>query len=163
MCLLPNRNLLPTIIGIPPDYFGCPERRPEPIRGGDLGATAKPIERSALAVGAVRIETISVAGAEPRGMSDNDEEAEEAEPAVELGEGPDVAGEPITRVASRLTWPAKRSDVRAQEGDAEVRSPEGPRTLDDVLAESAVPLFESRSEFIAEVEELVGRGPVATE
>jgi len=51
-------------------------------------------------------------------MSDNDEaEAEEPEePAVELGEGPDVAGEPIARVASRLTWPAKRSDLRAQEG-----------------------------------------------
>jgi len=95
-------------------------------------------------------------------MSDN-EEAEESEPAVELGEGPDVAGEPIARVASRLTWPAKRSDVVAQEGDAAVRSPDGPRDLDDVLAESEVPLFESRSEFVAEIEELVGRGPVATE
>ncbi|WP_144924634.1 DUF5789 family protein [Halorubrum salsamenti] len=98
-------------------------------------------------------------------MSDNDEaEAEEAEePAVELGEGPDVAGEPIARVASRLTWPAKRSDLRAQEGDATIRTPEGPRDLDDVLAESEVPLFESRSEFVTEVEEVVGRGPVATE
>lgn len=96
-------------------------------------------------------------------MSDNEEEAEEAEPAIELGEGPDVTGEPISRVASRLTWPAKRSDVRAQEGDAVVRSPEGPRDLDDVLAESEVPLFESRSEFVAEVESVVGRGPVATE
>ncbi|WP_435074890.1 DUF5789 family protein [Halorubrum sp. HHNYT27] len=95
-------------------------------------------------------------------MSDN-EEAEESEPAVELGDGPDVAGEPIVRVASRLTWPAKRSDVVAQEGDAAVRSPDGPRDLDDVLADSEVPLFESRSEFVAEVEELVGRGPVATE
>ncbi|WP_280586347.1 DUF5789 family protein [Halorubrum sp. Boch-26] len=95
-------------------------------------------------------------------MSDN-EEAEESEPAVELGEGPDVAGEPITRVASRLTWPATRSDVVAQEGDAVVRSPDGPRDLDEVLADSEVPLFESRSEFAAEVEELVGRGPVATE
>jgi hypothetical protein len=95
-------------------------------------------------------------------MSDN-EEAEESEPAVELGDGPDVAGEPIARVASRLTWPAKRSDVVAQEGDAAVRTPEGPRDLDDVLAESEVPLYESRSEFVADVEELVGRGPVATE
>jgi hypothetical protein len=95
-------------------------------------------------------------------MSDN-EEAEESEPAVELGDGPDVAGEPIARVASRLTWPAKRSDVVAQEGDAAVRTPEGPRDLDDVLAESEVPLYESRSEFVADVEELAGRGPVATE
>ncbi|MFW6317296.1 MAG: DUF5789 family protein [Halorubrum sp.] len=100
-------------------------------------------------------------------MSDTDadegDEEAEAEPAVELGDGPDVAGEPIARVASRLTWPAKRSDVVAQEGDAAVRSPDGPRDLDDVLADSEVPLFESRSEFVAEVEELVGRGPVATE
>lgn len=95
-------------------------------------------------------------------MSDN-EEAEESEPAVELGDGPDVAGEPIARVASRLTWPAKRSDVVAQEGDAAVRTPDGSRDLDDVLADSEVPLFESRSEFVAEVEGLVGRGPVATE
>ncbi|MDZ5810306.1 DUF5789 family protein [Halorubrum sp. AD140] len=98
-------------------------------------------------------------------MSDNEEaeEVDEAEPAIELGEGPEVAGEPIARVASRLTWPAKRSDVVAQEGDAAVRSPDGPRDLDDVLADSEVPLFESRSEFVAEVEALVGRGPVATE
>jgi len=95
-------------------------------------------------------------------MSDN-EEAEESEPAVELGDGPDVAGEPIARVASRLTWPAKRSDVVAQEGDAAVRTPDGSRDLGDVLADSEVPLFESRSEFVAEVQELVGRGPVATE
>jgi len=95
-------------------------------------------------------------------MSDN-EEAEESGPAVELGDGPDVAGEPIARVASRLTWPAKRSDVVAQEGDAAVRTPDGSRDLDDVLADSEVPLYESRSEFVADVEALVGRGPVATE
>jgi hypothetical protein len=95
-------------------------------------------------------------------MSDN-EEAEESEPAVELGDGPDVAGEPIARVASRLTWPAKRSDLVAQAGDAVIRTPDGPRDLDDVLADSEVPLFESRSEFVTEVEGLVGRGPVATE
>ncbi|MFC6752863.1 DUF5789 family protein [Halorubrum tibetense] len=99
-------------------------------------------------------------------MSDTDAEADaEAEevPAVELGEGPDVAGEPIARVASRLTWPAKRSDIRAQEGDSEIRTPEGPVELDGALAESDVSLFESRGEFVDAVEEVVGRGPVATE
>lgn len=96
-------------------------------------------------------------------MSDTDDTAEEAEPAVELGEGPDVSGEPIARVASRLTWPTKRSDVRTQEGDAVIRTPDGPKELDSVLADSAIPLFESRSEFVTEVESLVGRGPVATE
>ena len=96
-------------------------------------------------------------------MSDNDADEAEAEPAVELGTGPDVAGEPVARVASRLTWPATRSDILAQEGDAELRTPDGARTLDDVLADSEVPLFESRGEFIGEVEDLVGSGPVATE
>jgi hypothetical protein len=96
-------------------------------------------------------------------MSDNDADEAEAEPAVELGTGPDVAGEPIARVASRLTWPATRSDLLAQEGDAEIRTPDGERSLDDVLADSEVPLFESRGEFIGEVEDLAGSGPVATE
>ncbi|GAA0520266.1 hypothetical protein SAMN04488066_12714 [Halorubrum aquaticum] len=101
-------------------------------------------------------------------MSDTDEEAdaeaeEDAEPAVELGDGPDVAGEPVARVASRLTWPATRSDVRAQEGDATVRTPDGPTSLDAVLEESEVPLFESRGEFREAVEDVVGSGPVATE
>jgi len=95
--------------------------------------------------------------------ADNGDEEAEAEPAIGLGDGPDVAGEPVARVASRLTWPATRSDVREQEGDAEVRTPEGPRTLDDVLAESEVPLFESRGDFVRAVEAVVGRGPVATE
>ena len=96
-------------------------------------------------------------------MSDTDEEAEEEAPAVELGEGPDIEGEPLARVASRLTWPAKRSDVRAQEGETVIRTPEGPVELDEALAESEVPLFESRSDFLEAVENVVGRGPVATE
>ena len=95
--------------------------------------------------------------------TDSDDGDEEAEPAVGLGDGPDVPGEPVARVASRLTWPATRSDVREQEGDAEIRTPDGPRGLDGVLAESEVPLFESRSEFVRAVEDIVGRGPVATE
>ncbi len=93
-------------------------------------------------------------------MSDTDEEAA---PAVELGQGPEVDGEPLARVASRLTWPAKRSDVRTQEGESVIRTPEGPVRLDDALAAAEVPLFESRSAFIKAVEDVVGRGPVATE
>lgn len=101
-------------------------------------------------------------------MSDTDDETgaedeEESEPAVELGSGPDVEGQPVARVASRLTWPAARSDVRAQEGDSVIRTPDGPRDLDAVLVESDVPLFESRSEFLDAVAAVVGRGPVATE
>ncbi|WP_418281800.1 DUF5789 family protein [Halorubrum sp. DTA98] len=97
-------------------------------------------------------------------MSDTEaEDAEEAEPAVELGDGPDVDGEPIARVAARLTWPAKNSDVRTQEGDAVVRTPDGPKELDAVLVDTDRPLFESRGEFVDAVESVVGSGPVATE
>lgn len=93
----------------------------------------------------------------------SEDEDAEAEPAVELGEGPDVAGEPIARVASRLTWPAQNSDVVAQEGDATIRTPDGPRDLDAVLDETDVSLFETRQDFVDAVEAVVGTGPVATE
>ena len=96
-------------------------------------------------------------------MSDTDEEEATAAPAVELGSGPDVPGEPIARVAARLTWPAKQSDVVAQEGDAVVRTPTGPQQLGEVLAKSEVPLFQSRSKFVAAVETVVGTGPVTTD
>ena len=91
-----------------------------------------------------------------------DEETEE-EPAVELGEGPDVAGQPIARVAARLTWPKPKSEVVDQEGDATIRTPEGPRDLEAVLAESEETLFDSRQAFVDAVEAVVGTGPVATE
>lgn len=95
-------------------------------------------------------------------MSETDEDAD-AEPAVELGEGPAVEGEPVARVAARLTWPATRSEVQTQEGNAVVRTPDGPAQLTEVLEESDVPLYESRSEFRAAVTDVVGDGPVATE
>jgi hypothetical protein len=101
-------------------------------------------------------------------MSDTDEagdteDEEDAASGVELGTGPAVEGQPVARVASRLTWPAERSAVREQEGDATVRTPDGPTDLDAILAASDVPLFEDRSEFLAAVEDVIGRGPVATE
>ena len=101
-------------------------------------------------------------------MSDTDDETDaadeaESEPAVELGSGLDVEGQPVGRVAARLTWPATRRDVRAQEGDSVIRTPDGPQELDAVLAASDVPLFESRGEFLDAVSAVVGRGPVATE
>lgn len=95
-------------------------------------------------------------------MSDDDGE-EEAEPAVELGDGPDVEGQPVARVASRLTWPAQKSDVDVQEGDSTIRTPDGPRELSAVLEEVDATLFESRGDFVEHVEDAVGHGPVATE
>lgn len=98
-----------------------------------------------------------------RRMADtDDEDGEEAEPAVELGEGPPVEGAPIARVAARLTWPQELSTVRAKEGDAVVRTPDGPRDLDGVLDEVDVTYFDSRQTFVGAVRGVVGNGPVRT-
>ena len=96
-------------------------------------------------------------------MSDTEEEAEETEPAVPLGDGPEIEGEPLARVASRLTWPAQKSDAIAQEGETTIRTPQGPRDLASVLEASDVPLFQNRSEFVEAVEAVIGSGPVAVE
>ncbi|AUX07723.1 hypothetical protein AArcSl_0065 [Halalkaliarchaeum desulfuricum] len=94
----------------------------------------------------------------------SDEESEEPEePTVELGEGPDVEGAPLSRVASRLTWPQTKSDVEAQEGDAEIRTPDGPTSLSELLEDVDETYFDSRQAFVAEIEAAAGRGPVATE
>lgn len=95
-------------------------------------------------------------------MSDDESEAEE-EPAVELGEGAAVEGAPLARVASRLTWPQERSRIVEKEGDATIRTPEGPQNLEEVLSETDVSYFESRQEFTEAVEGVVGRGPVQPE
>ncbi|PSQ28450.1 hypothetical protein BRD03_03690 [Halobacteriales archaeon QS_9_68_17] len=93
-------------------------------------------------------------------MADDDEE-EEA-PAVELGDGDPVEGAPLARVASRLTWPKERSEIERLEGDATIRTPDGSETLADVLPETATTYFDSRQEFVDEVERVVGTGAVPT-
>ncbi|MXR41797.1 hypothetical protein GRX01_10675 [Halobaculum sp. WSA2] len=95
-------------------------------------------------------------------MADDDEPEEEEEPAVELGEGPTVEGAPLARVASRLTWPQERSAVLDKEGDATIRTPDGPRELSDVLSEVDITYFDRRQTFVDAVENEVGRGPVRT-
>jgi len=96
-------------------------------------------------------------------MSEDESEAEEEEPAVELGEGTAVEGAPLARVAARLTWPKERSRIAEQEGDASIRTPDGPRVLRDVLEETETTYFDSRQTFVDAVEDVVGRGPVQTE
>lgn len=92
-----------------------------------------------------------------------DDESEEAEePAVELGEGPDVEGAPLARVASRLTWPQEKSRIVRKEGDAVIRTPDGPRELGDVLDSVDVTYFDRRQTFVSAVEDVIGRGPVET-
>lgn len=93
-------------------------------------------------------------------MADDDEESEE--PAVELGEGPDVPGAPVARVASRLTWPQEKSRIVDKEGDTEIRTPDGPRRLADVLAAVETTYFDRRQTFLDAVESVIGAGPVAT-
>jgi len=91
-----------------------------------------------------------------------DDEEEDEGPAVELGEGESVEGAPLARVAARLTWGIEKSEIERREGDTEIRTPEGPRELSDLLAEVDVPYFESRHEFADVVGEVVGDGPVPT-
>ncbi|WP_277554266.1 DUF5789 family protein [Halobaculum limi] len=92
----------------------------------------------------------------------DDDEAEEAEPAVELGEGPAVEGAPLARVASRLTWPQEKSRVLDKEGEAVIRTPDGPRELADVLSNVEDTYFDRRQTFVDAVEDVIGRGPVQT-
>lgn len=95
-------------------------------------------------------------------MADDDDSEEETEPAVELGDGPAVEGAPLARVASRLTWPQERSRVIDREGDATIRTPDGPRELADVLEAVDTTYFDRRQTFVEAVEDVIGRGPVRT-
>jgi hypothetical protein len=94
-------------------------------------------------------------------MADDADDADE-EPAVELGEGDPVEGAPLARVASRLTWPQEASAVRRKEGDATIRTPDGPRTVGSVLDEVDETYFDTRQTFLSAVRSVVGTGPVAT-
>lgn len=93
----------------------------------------------------------------------DDEDAETEEPAVELGEGESVEGAPVARVASRLTWPQERERILRKEGDSVVRTPSGPQTLSDVLAQVDTTYFDRRQTFVDAVQDVVGRGPVQTD
>ena len=95
-------------------------------------------------------------------MADGDE-AEDEGPVVELGEGTPVEGQPLARVAARLTWPHEVSRIRAQEGDSVVRTPDGPRPLSDVLDEVEETYIDSRQTFVTAVRDVVGTGPVEPE
>lgn len=91
------------------------------------------------------------------------EDAENAEPDVELGERKTIEGQPVARVASRLVWPKSNGDVAAQEGSATIRTPDGPRELSTVLEETDETFFETRRAFIDAVEDVIGRGPITSE
>ena len=92
----------------------------------------------------------------------DDTEDEEEEPAVELGEGEPVEGAPVARVASRLTWPKERSAIDELEGESVVRTPDGPRELSDILAETETTYYGTRQDFVDAIERVIGTGPVPT-
>ncbi|MFB6211387.1 MAG: DUF5789 family protein [Halobacteriales archaeon] len=94
--------------------------------------------------------------------TEEDQEEEAEEPAVELGTAPAVEGAPIARVASRLTWPIERSEIDRKEGDTEIRTPEGPMSLSSVLEDVETTYFDGRQEFIHAVEDVIGTGPIPT-
>jgi hypothetical protein len=93
-------------------------------------------------------------------MADDEDETEE--PVVELGDREPVEGQPIARVASRLTWPKEKSRVVEKEGDSVIRTPDGPQTLADVLESVDVTYFDGRQSFVRAVTDAVGHGPVQT-
>ena len=95
--------------------------------------------------------------------ADDNGEAESDAPAVELGEGEPVAGAPIARVASRLTWPQEKSEIERKEGAVEIRTPEGPRPLSGLLEAVDDTYFARRQDFVAAVRDAAGHGPVRPE
>ena len=95
-------------------------------------------------------------------MADDEDDQAETEPAVSLGEGESVEGAPVARVASRLTWPQEKHRIERKEGDAVIRTPDGPRELAGVLDGTEETYFDARRTFVAAVESVVGDGPVRT-
>jgi len=91
-----------------------------------------------------------------------DDDSEDEGPAVELGAGEPVEGAPLARVASRLTWGMKKSEIDRREGDTTIRTPDGPRELGGVLDDVDVPYFERRQAFTGAVREVIGTGPIPT-
>jgi hypothetical protein len=93
----------------------------------------------------------------------DDEEEEESGPVVELGEGEDVEGVPLSQVTSRLHFGIELSEVVRRAGDTEIRTPDGPQTLESVLSETDETYFPTRQDFESAVRGAVGTGPVPTE
>lgn len=97
------------------------------------------------------------------GMAEDAEDEAADEPSVELGTGATVEGAPLARVAARLTWPIERSEVVRKEGETEIRTPDGPRSLADILEEVDTTYFATRQAFVGDVRAAIGVGPIPTE
>lgn len=95
-------------------------------------------------------------------MADNDEE-EDAEPAVELGDGVTVQGAPLSRVAARMTWPMEKSALIERAGAEEIRTADGPVSLEALLETVDDTYFGSQQHFVEAVREELPSGPITTE
>ena len=116
--------------------------------------------------GGPRVENSNHGAAEGPCMAEDDdseEDAEDAGPAVELGSGADVEGAPLARVAARHMWGMDKSTVIDREGGVDIRTPDGPKTLADILYDVDETYFPDRQSFEDAVREQVGTGPVPTE
>ncbi len=88
-------------------------------------------------------------------MSDDD--------GLTLGERRPVDGAPLARVSSRLTWPKERSEVDRIEGETVIRTPDGPRTISEILEDVEETYFSTGREFETNVRAVIGTGPIPTE
>ncbi len=94
---------------------------------------------------------------------EDDTEAEANEPGVELGDHPPVEGAPLARIASRLNWPQEQSEIDRKEGESLIRTPDGARSLSEILEEVEMTYFATRQEFTDAVRDAIGTGPIPTE
>ncbi|MFW6436152.1 MAG: DUF5789 family protein [Halococcoides sp.] len=83
--------------------------------------------------------------------------------SIELGPDADVEGVPVAQVAARLTWGIEASRIRRREGSTTVRTPDGPRSVADLLDETDRTYFESRQDFRAAIDDVIGAGPVPSD
>ncbi|SDJ55257.1 hypothetical protein SAMN05216226_10522 [Halovenus aranensis] len=89
-------------------------------------------------------------------MSDEDDSG------IELGEGEPVEGAPLARVSARLMWGIEKSTIVDREGETQIRTPDGPRPLADILDEVDRTYFDTQQTFHDAVEPVIGHGAVPT-
>jgi hypothetical protein len=91
-----------------------------------------------------------------------DEEEEESGPVVELGDREHVEGAPLARPLARLHYGIAKSEVVRRIGDEEIRTPDGPRTVEDALSNVDETYFPAREDLHGAIQDVVGRGPIPT-
>lgn len=91
-------------------------------------------------------------------MADEDDDV----PEIELGDGPPVEGAPLSRVVSRLSWPRAKSAIIEQEGETTIRTADGPIALADILDDVESTYFATSRDFVHDVRDIIGYGPVQT-